>query len=220
MIKSHKVTGGGGTRLHLVEAGRPSGRPILFIHGLSQCSLAWSRQLNSDLADSCRLVAMDMRGHGLSDKPREGYSDSRLWADDVNAAIQALSLDHPILCGWSYGPLVILDYIRHYGEEGISGVHIVDGVTGLGGDAAVLTPEFLNLVPGFFSTDVEESVRSLESLLRLCLVHEPSAENFYLMLGYNLSVPPHVRQASARPLVRQRGSPAEASQARVDYTRF
>jgi len=40
---------------------------------------------------------MDIRGHGLSDKPHEGYADSRLWADDVNATIQALRLDHPIL---------------------------------------------------------------------------------------------------------------------------
>ena len=140
---------------------------------------------------------MDMRGHGLSDKPRDGYDDSKLWADDVNAVIQALSLDHPILCGWSYGPLVILDYIRHYGEDGIGGIHFVGGITKLGSDEAmsVLTPEFLNLVPGFFSTDVEESVRSLESLLRMCFVQEPSAEDLYLMLGYNVSVPPYVRQA-------------------------
>ena len=154
MMKSHKITGGGGIQLHLVETGNSKGRPILFIHGFSQCWLAWSRQMSSDLTDDYRLVAMDMRGHGLSEKPRDGYSDSRLWADDVNAAIQALRLDHPILCGWSYGPLVILDYIRHYGEDGISGVHFVGAITKLGSDEAmsVLTPEFLNLVPGFFGT--------------------------------------------------------------------
>jgi non-heme chloroperoxidase len=196
-MKSHKVTGGGSVQLHLVEAGNPRGRPIVFIHGLSQCWLAWSRQMRSGLADDYRLVAMDMRGHGLSDKPREGYSESRLWADDVNATIQALSLDHPILCGWSYGPLVILDYLRHYGEDGISGVHLVDGITKLGSEPAmsVLTPEFLNLVPGFFATDMEEGVRSLQSLLRMCFVQEPAAADLYLMLGYNLSVPPYVRQA-------------------------
>ena len=122
--------------------------------------------MHSDLADEHRLVAMDMRGHGLSDKPREGYTDSRLWADDVNAVIEALKLDRPILSGWSYGPLVILDYIRHYGEDSIGGVNFVGGVTKLGSDAAmsVLSPEFLNLVPGFFSTDTEESVRSLAAL--------------------------------------------------------
>jgi pimeloyl-ACP methyl ester carboxylesterase len=153
--------------------------------------------MNSDLADDHRLVAMDLRGHGLSDKPREGYTESKLWADDVHAAIQALRLDHPILCGWSYGPLVILDYIRHYGEGEISGINLIGAVTKLGSDeaASVLTPEFLSLIPGFFATELEESVRTLGSLLRLCFAREPSAEELYLMLGYNLSVPPYVRQA-------------------------
>ena len=103
----------------------------------------------------------------------------------------------PILCGWSYGPLVILDYVRHYGETGVGGIQIIGGVTKLGSEAAteVLSPEFLALVPGFFSTETELSVRSMKSLLRLCLVHELSTEDLYLMLGWNLSVPPYVRQA-------------------------
>lgn len=197
MMKSHKVAGGGGVGLHVVETGKSTGRPILFIHGFSQCWLAFGRQLDSELAAHHRLLAMDMRGHGLSDKPRDGYAESKAWADDVDAVIRALHLDHPILCGWSYGPLVILDYIRHYGEDGIGGIHIVGGITKLGSDAAVavLAPAFLDLVPGFFSTDVGESAKSLESLLRMCFVQEPTAAELYLMLGYNLSVAPHVRQA-------------------------
>ena len=196
-MKSHMITGGGGIQLHLAETGNPRGRPIVFIHGVSQSWLAWTRQMSSELADNYRLVAMDMRGHGLSAKPREGYADSRLWADDVQAAIQALNLDHPILCGWSYGPLVILDYLRHYGEDGICGVNFVGGVTKLGSDdaASVLTADFLSLVPGFFSVDVEESVRSLDSLLRLCFAQNLSTEDRYRMLGYSVSVPPYVRQA-------------------------
>jgi non-heme chloroperoxidase len=197
MMKNHKITGGGGIQLHVVETGNSKGRPIMFVHGVSQCWLTWKRQMSSELAADYRLVAMDIRGHGLSDKPREGYADSRLWADDVNAAIQALRLDHPILCGWSYGPLIILDYIRHYGEDGIGGINFVGGITKLGSDEArsVLTPEFLSLVPGFFATEAEESVRSLESLIRLCFAQELSAEDRYLMLGYSVSVPPYVRQA-------------------------
>lgn len=50
-------------------------------------------------------------------------------------------------------------------------------------------------MPGFFSTDVRESVGALASLLRMCFAREPSAEELYMMLGYNVSVPPHVRQA-------------------------
>src|SRR6478609_2468480 len=160
-MKHHAIAGGGGCLLHLVETGNPHGQPILFLHGLSQCSLAWSRQLSSELAADHRLIAMDLRGHGSSDKPRDAYSDSRLWAGDVNAAIRELDLEQPILCGWSYGPLVILDYVRHYGEDAIGGIHFVDGITRLGSDEAlsVLAPEFLALVPGFFSSDAEESAR-------------------------------------------------------------
>lgn len=195
-MKSHRITGGGGVQLHVVETGNSKGLPLVFIHGLSQCWLAWSRQMSSDLADDYRLIAMDMRGHGLSDKPREGYSDSKIWADDVHAAIEVLKLAPPVLCGWSYGSLVILDYIRHYGEDGISGLNLVGAVTKLGSEEAlsVLSPEFLSLVPGFFATGVEESARTLESLLRLCFKQELSAEHLYLMKGYNLSVPPYVRQ--------------------------
>jgi len=153
--------------------------------------------MNSDLAKDYRLVAMDLRGHGLSEKPRDAYGESKLWADDVNAVVQALRLEQAILSGWSYGPLVILDYLRHHGEGAIGGVTFVDALTKLGSDEAlsVLTPELLSLVPGFFATEVEASVRSLETLLRLCFAREPSAKDLYLMLGYNVSVPPYVRQA-------------------------
>jgi pimeloyl-ACP methyl ester carboxylesterase len=139
---------------------------------------------------------MDLRGHGLSEKPRDAYTDSKLWADDVNAVIRSLKLDHPVLSGWSYGPLVFLDYIRHYGEADIGGLHFVGAVTKLGSPEAmsVLTPEFLNIVPHFFSTDGETAVRGLGELLQLCFARKPSPSEFYLMLGYNLTVPPYVRQ--------------------------
>jgi len=196
-MKHHTITGGGGTRLHLVEAGDARAPSILFLHGLSQSWLTWDRQMRSDLARRYRLIAMDLRGHGSSERPRDGYDDSRLWAADVDAAIRELELDRPILSGWSYGPLVILDYIRHYGEERIGGIHFVGAVTKLGSEAAaaVLTPEFLAVLPGLFSSDVGESVGGLESLLRLCFNREPALLDLYAMLGLSVSVPPFVRQA-------------------------
>ena len=104
---------------------------------------------------------MDMRGHGLSDKPRDSYNDSKLWADDIHAIIEGLQLDHPVLSGWSYGPLLFLDYIRHFGEERIGGLHFIGAVTKLGSEDAmsVLTPELLGIFGEFLSTDVEASVR-------------------------------------------------------------
>jgi non-heme chloroperoxidase len=196
-MKTRTIQGGGGVPLHVVETGERSGRPILFIHGFSQSSASWTRQLDSDLARSNRLVAMDLRGHGRSGKPRDAYGDSKLWADDVRAVIEALELERPILSGWSYGPLVILDYIRHYGEDAIGGVQFVAGISKLGNEQALslISPAFLGLVPGFFSDDAEESVKSLEALLRLCLAKEPSAAEWSSMMDAAVATPAHVRQA-------------------------
>jgi pimeloyl-ACP methyl ester carboxylesterase len=47
-MKTHTVTRGGGVQLHVVEAGNQNGRPILFIHGASQCPLQWNFQLEQD----------------------------------------------------------------------------------------------------------------------------------------------------------------------------
>src|SRR5207249_357307 len=144
--------------------------------------------MNSDLADDYRLISMDLRGHGQSDKPRDTYGDAKAWADDVNAVIETLDLDDPVIVGWSYGPLVILDYIRHYGEDNIGGMNFVDGITKLGSEeaTAVLTPEFLSLVPGFFTTDADESRQSLESLLTMCFAQRPSDDELSAMLEWNL----------------------------------
>jgi len=90
-MKTHTVTGGG-LELHVEETGSSDGKPILFIHGFSQCRLARNQQLHSDLANDFRLIAMDIRGHGLSEKPRDVYGDSQLWADDVQAVITTLGL--------------------------------------------------------------------------------------------------------------------------------
>ena len=196
MPKTHWVTGGGGIRLHVVEEGNPQGRPILFIHGFSQCYLSWSPQLGSDLARDFRLVALDLRGHGQSDKPRDAYGDSQHWADDINGVINTLGLDGAVLCGWSYAGVIILDYIRHYGEDRIGGSQFVGAISKLGSEdaLAVIGPAFLNLVPGFFSAEVEDSVSALYNFLQACFVNPPSVEELYPALGYNLMVPPHVRQ--------------------------
>ena len=195
-MKTHRITGGGGAQLHVVETGNPAGRPVLFVHGTSQCWLQWSRQMDSSLARDYRLVAFDMRGHGASDKPRDAYTDAKLWAEDINAVIQGLDLKQPVLSGWSYGPIVILDYIRHYGEEQIGGIQFIGGMTKLGTEdaMAVLTPQLLGIFADLLATEVEACVRGLSSLLRLCFARELSPSELYLMLGYNVSVPPYVRQ--------------------------
>ena len=144
-MKTHRITGGGGVELHVAETGNPRGRPIVFLHGASQCGLQWGRQMDSSLTEQHRLVAVDMHGHGLSDKPRDGYGDSKQWADDVDAM-------------------------------------------------SLLAPGFLGVFPQLLATEADASVDGLRGLLRLCFANQPNDADFFLMLGYNVSVPPYVRQ--------------------------
>jgi non-heme chloroperoxidase len=196
IVRSHRVRGGARTDLRVDEAGERSGRPVLFIHGISQSRLAWRRQLRSALGDKLRLVALDLRGHGESDRPAEGYGDPDRWADDIHAVITALELDEPILCGWSYGGVVIGDYLRRYGERAIGGIAFVAAISRLGETVMpFLGADFLATVPGLCSGDVATSTAALGQFIRLTTSVEPKPEDWYLTLGYNGVVSPQVRQA-------------------------
>jgi len=193
-IDTHTVAGGGGTGLRVDETGDPDGQAILFIYGYSQSQLCWTRQLEADLAEAFRLVAVDNCGHGRSDKP-EGAYGSALWAEDVQSVIEGLGPDRPVLVGWSYGGLIISDYLEAYGDEHVAGINLVGAISKNGTEdaMAVIGEAFTDRVPGFESTDVEESIVALERFLRDCMVEEPSPADLSFMLGYNALVPPHVR---------------------------
>jgi non-heme chloroperoxidase len=102
-MRKHTVGGGGGLRLHVREWGREDGPAILFSHGWSQNHLCWAMQYESALTDAFRLVAYDLRGHGMSEAPLgpEHYADAELWADDLAAIMDELRLERPVLVGWS-----------------------------------------------------------------------------------------------------------------------
>lgn len=193
-MKIHEIAGGGGVQLHVEETGNPQGRPILFIHGFSQCGLCWNRQTESDLSNHFRLVTLDIRGHGLSEKPKDAYGDTQLWADDIRAVIDTLALDRPVLSGWSYGGEIICDYLRHYGEEDIGGFQFIGAVSRLGEPVfPYLDQRFMALADGLFSDVVEESTSALQDFLRLCVYEKRSTEDTYFFMGFNSVVPPYVR---------------------------
>src|SRR5882672_3714837 len=112
-MKIHSVHGTGGVDLHVREWGRPNGIPILLIHGWSQCHLCWMKQHEGEQEDAFRIVALDLRGHGNSDAPLqpEQYTDGDKWAGDIAATMDQLGLDRPILVGWSYGGVIVGDYM-------------------------------------------------------------------------------------------------------------
>ncbi|WP_137290492.1 alpha/beta fold hydrolase [Natronorubrum halophilum] len=191
---SHTVYSGD-LALRVEEVG--SGRPVLLVHGYSQSRLCWRKQFESPLTEDLRLIAMDNRGHGDSDKPRDAYEESELWAEDIRSVITALDLEDCILVGWSYGGLVVLDYVETFGTDGIAGINLVGAVSSIGTEVATerLGPEYIDLVSGFVSTDVEESVETMRQFVELCVYNDLSPEDRAYMLGYNVVVPPHVRDS-------------------------
>ena len=101
--RRHPPRGTGRRRAAAARAGvgAPDGQPIVLIHGWSQNHLCWAHQYDSALADEFRLVAYDLRGHGMSDAPLDAahYTDAALWADDLAAVIEALELQRPSSSG-------------------------------------------------------------------------------------------------------------------------
>ena len=194
-MQSRTVAGGGGIDLRVDETGRADGRPILFIHGYTQSRLSWDRQMHSDLGEAFRLVAIDDRGHGDSGKPRDAYDDPELWAEDVQSVIETLDLDRPVLVGWSYGGLIISDYLSVYGTEHVAGLNFVGAISKLGTEDAnaVIGEDFTELVPGFESTDAEESVATLDTFVGRCVHGDLDPRDRYYLLGFNAAVPPYVR---------------------------
>ena len=197
-MKTHTVRGGGGLRLHVREWGKADGPPILFLHGWSQNHLCWVKQYESALADEFRLVACDLRGHGMSEAPLEPehYTDGRLWADDVAAIIDELRLDRPVLVGWSYGTFVICDYVRAYGQDRIAAINFVEGAVKLGEAAfgTLIGPGFLDHFVGATADDLPTNIRR-HALLRAGRASSKpvSADDLETALCWNIVVPAQIR---------------------------
>jgi pimeloyl-ACP methyl ester carboxylesterase len=91
-----------GLRFHYAEAGPRDADPILLLHGWPQHHYEWRHILTSNLGDSNRLIALDLRGYGWTDAPRFGY-DKENFATDTLAVLDALDLDRVKLIGHDWG---------------------------------------------------------------------------------------------------------------------
>jgi non-heme chloroperoxidase len=193
----HTVRGGGGLRLHVREWGREDGPPVLFIHGLSQNHLCWAKQYGSVLAEEFRLVAYDLRGHGMSQAPLEPehYTDGELWADDVAAIIEQLRLDRPVLVGWSYGGFVICDYLRAHGQDRIGAIDLVGGVVTLDQAAfgTLIGPGFLDHFPDVTADDLPTNILGMRALVKGWPARPYPPEEVETLLCSGMTVPARIR---------------------------
>ena len=94
----------------------PADAPVLLcLHGTSMQSSAWTA-LGSALQDQWRVIALDMRGHGGSDKPATGYSLGQ-YAADVETVMDALGLERASLIGSSLGTQVAIEFAARYPDR-------------------------------------------------------------------------------------------------------
>src|SRR5512132_536517 len=195
--RTHTVRGGGGLRLHVREWGRADGPPILFIHGWSQSHLCWARQYRSGLAGEFRLVAYDLRGHGMSEAPPgpEHYTDGALWADDLAAVIDQLGLDRPVLVGWSYGGFIICDYLRAHGQDRVGAIAFVAAAVRLGPAAfgTLIGPGFLDHFADATADDLPTNIRGMRGLVKGWPVRPYPPEEVETLLCSSMAVPARIR---------------------------
>jgi pimeloyl-ACP methyl ester carboxylesterase len=114
-----------GLRFHAIDWGGPAAAtPLVLLHGLASQAHIWDL-VAPRLAERMRVIALDQRGHGLSDKPDTGYDFASV-TRDLDHFLNALQFEHVVLAGHSWGGSVALDYAVQRPER-VSGLILIDG---------------------------------------------------------------------------------------------
>lgn len=122
-----------GVQLRILEWSTPEtspGVPILLVHGLASNARLWDGAARRLAELGHAVVAIDLRGHGLSDKPDHGYELTAV-ADDIADVIVALhphqsAIQKPLVIGQSWGGNLVVE-LAHRHPELIRGIVAVDG---------------------------------------------------------------------------------------------
>lgn len=94
-----------GTKLAYTDGG--GGRDLVLVHGITESGRAWDPALGA-LEGYWRVVNVDMRGHGASER-RAPY-DAMTMAADLAGVITTLELDEPLMVGHSMGGVIVSAY--------------------------------------------------------------------------------------------------------------
>ncbi len=103
--------------LRAIEAGPESApRTIVFVHGFGGWKEQWLPQMRR-FAPHARVIALDLRGHGASDKPHSAYSVDELLGD-LEVAARKLRVKKPfVLVGHSFGAALVASYAAEHPNE-------------------------------------------------------------------------------------------------------
>jgi pimeloyl-ACP methyl ester carboxylesterase len=102
-----------------------AGRPLILVHGLASNARMWDGVAQRLAAAGHEVVTLDLRGHGRSAKPDDGYDVATI-ADDLAALIEGLGPSRPVLAGQSWGGNVVLELAARHPSL-VGGIALVDG---------------------------------------------------------------------------------------------
>lgn len=129
-----RVTVRDGVSLRTLEWSRAAdspGIPVLLVHGLASNARLWDGAARTLAEMGHAVTALDLRGHGHSDKPDHGYAMQDV-ADDVADVLAALPGYHagarPLVVGQSWGGNIVVEVAARHGDK-VRGVVAVDGGT-------------------------------------------------------------------------------------------
>jgi pimeloyl-ACP methyl ester carboxylesterase len=104
-----------GIKIRVVERGEPTSPPVLLVHGWGCSVFVFRRNMPALAAAGFRAIAVDLKGHGLSDKPVAAHEytiDSLV--EHLREILHALGLERPALAGHSLGATLIYHFATKY----------------------------------------------------------------------------------------------------------
>jgi pimeloyl-ACP methyl ester carboxylesterase len=183
ITSTHSIRLGSGPEIHYAEQGDPNGEPILFLHGYTDSSFSFSRLLPL-LPAHVHSFALDLRGHGNSERPDCCY-EVEDHVVDVVAFLAAVDLDRATVVGHSAGSFIARRVAETHPELVARLVLIGSAVTPLKQEtrelqAAVHTLE--DPVPAEFAREFQTST-----------IHAPLPEAFFeQVVAESLKLPARV----------------------------
>ena len=152
-----------GIRVRVAESGPRDGTPVVMLHGWGASLYMFRHALALSVAYGMRAIAVDLRGFGLSDKPRRrGAYTLDAYCADLDALLDALAIPHVALLGHSMGGGLALRYALRRPER-LTRVALINPV----GLVPVIYPKLLRPVPRFLGHLLNERLvpRSLVALI-------------------------------------------------------
>ncbi len=162
-----KFTEVDGLRIHYQEKG--SGIPIVLIHGFSSSTHTW-RDVFLPLSENYRVISLDLKGFGFSEKPTGDYS-RRAQAEIVFKFLDQLNIKTAVLAGNSMGGEVALNVALKHPER-VTGLILIDS-------AGVRVKSGTSLAPWYLQTPLLGSALTAVSLTSDSIVREGLKKSFY-----------------------------------------